>query len=271
MDVWANDHFDGQAFVAQRAAYQAAAPFPHAVFSDILSPDILRTVADEFDQFEAMGTHFSATYERGKATESDWRRFGPATRQVIGELNGGEFVAALEALTGIDALISDPQLWGGGQHQIESGGHLEVHADFNRHHVYGFHRRLNVIVYLNDPWPVEWGGELELWDHAMTAPVRTIAPLLGTMVVFTTTGTSFHGHPHPVRCPDRVTRKSLALYYYTVDQPARPATTLWQRRPGTPPIAKDAARAKVTESASHLKGAVRPWIPERVRRALRAR
>jgi hypothetical protein len=92
MDVWANDHFDAQVFLAQSAGYQAAAPFPRAVFCDILSPNILRTIAAEFEQFDDMGTQFSTLYESGKATESDWRRLGPATRHVIGELNGGEFV-----------------------------------------------------------------------------------------------------------------------------------------------------------------------------------
>jgi len=35
------------------------------------------------------------------------------------------------------------------------------------------------------------------------------------MVIFATTSTSFHGHPKPLTCPSNVTRKSLALYYYT--------------------------------------------------------
>jgi len=268
MGVWPSDQFDAESFTARRAEYRAAAPFPHAVFVDLFNPDILRAVAAEFDRRDRMGIQYSSTFERGKAIESEWQRFGPATRQVLGELNGGEFVVALERLVGIDALISDPRLWGGGQHQTESGGSLEVHADFNKHPVYGFHRRLNVLVFLNDPWDAEWGGELELWDSAMTGPVKTIAPQLGTVVVFTTDDTSFHGHPHPVRCPADVTRRSLALYYYSADQPAAQDSTLWQQRPGAP-IVKIPTRTKIEMSRGHLKNALRPWVPERVRRARR--
>jgi Rps23 Pro-64 3,4-dihydroxylase Tpa1-like proline 4-hydroxylase len=271
MGVWANGRFDAESFSLRSADDRAATPFPHAVFTEILNPDIPRAVAAEFERRDQIGTQFSQQHEQGKAIETDWLRLGPATRQVLGVLNGGEFVDALERVTGIDDLISDPRLWGGGQHKTESGGRLEVHVDFNKHPVYGFDGRLNVLVFLNEPWPDEWGGALELWDRAMTAPVSTIATRLGAVVVFTTDNTSYDGHPHPVQCPPDVTRKSLALYYYTVDQPAGQDSTLWQQQPDAAPIATNATRTKLGASTSHLKSAVGPWIPERVRRALRAK
>ena len=40
---------------------------------------------------------------------------------------------AIERVTGIVGLVPDPHFEGGGLHQIERGGHLKVHADFNRH------------------------------------------------------------------------------------------------------------------------------------------
>jgi hypothetical protein len=39
------------------------------------------------------------------------------------------------------------------------------------------------------------------------------------VVIFTTTDDSFHGHPDPLNCPDSMSRKSLALYYYTQGRP----------------------------------------------------
>jgi hypothetical protein len=43
-----------------------------------------------------------------------------------------------------------------------------------------------------------------------------IDPIFNRCVIFTTTDTSYHGHPVPLTCPPGVTRKSLALYYYSV-------------------------------------------------------
>lgn len=46
-----------------------------------------------------------------------------------------------------------------------------------------------------------------------------ILPVFNRMVVFTASERSFHGRPEPLACPPDVTRKSLALYYYTFDSP----------------------------------------------------
>jgi hypothetical protein len=138
-------------------------------------------------------------------------------------------------LTGIQGLVPDPHLWGGGLHQILPGGKLAVHADFNKYPHFKLDRRLNVLVYLNRDWQEQWGGQLELWNRDMTRCEQRILPLFNRMVCFSTTDSSFHGHPDPLRCPADRTRRSLALYYYSNGRPAeeigRPHTTLFQYRP----------------------------------------
>ena len=61
-------------------------------------------------------------------------------------------------------------------------------------------------------------------------------PYFNRCVVFSTTSTSYHGHPEPLNCPGGETRKSIALYYYSKERPAEehgPAhNTLFQARPG---------------------------------------
>jgi hypothetical protein len=61
-------------------------------------------------------------------------------------------------------------------------------------------------------------------------------PVFNRCVVFSTTSTSYHGHPTPLACPPGRTRKSLATYYYTNGRPAEEArpghSTLFQQRLG---------------------------------------
>jgi Rps23 Pro-64 3,4-dihydroxylase Tpa1-like proline 4-hydroxylase len=219
---------------SRHGEYETARPFPHAVVDDLFDQALLRRVAAEFPPPESMSIRFDDPLQR-KSAEPLWERFGSATRDLLGVLQSGGFLDALEALTGIPGLISDPYLVGGGQHQIGAGGCLKVHADFNRHPRYDLDRRLNVLLYLNEGWQRAWGGQLELWNTAMTAAEVRVEPVMGRMVVFSTTSTSYHGHPEPLHTPPGVMRKSLALYYYTsaatdVRVPAH--STLFQARPG---------------------------------------
>ncbi|MDQ6882334.1 MAG: 2OG-Fe(II) oxygenase, partial [Pseudomonadota bacterium] len=114
------------------------------------------------------------------------------------------------------------------------GAMLKLHADFNRHPNWHLDRRLNLLLYLNQDWQASFGGDLELWDREMAACRQRIAPVAGRCVIFSTSSTSFHGHPDPIECPDDVTRKSIALYYYTNvprEDAAQIHSTLWQSRP----------------------------------------
>ena len=58
-----------------------------------------------------------------------------------------------------------------------------------------------------------------LWSRDRRGPVRTIMPYFNRTVVFSTTDSSFHGHPHPLTCPAGVSRKSVSLYYYSNGRP----------------------------------------------------
>ena len=246
---------------AKREAYAAADPYPHTVMDDFLPEQVLDDVLAEFpDPKGADWFKFDSPTER-KLGSNDDSIMGPATRRLFAELHSSAFVGFLERLTGIEGLIPDPHLEGGGLHQIEPGGHLKVHADFNRHPRTDLERRLNVLIYLNRDWRDEYGGAFELWDEEMSAPVRKVMPQFNRCVVFSTTSTSYHGHPEPLTCPEDRTRKSLALFYYNKDRPAEERSdkhsTLFKARPGEE-LPDPAPRRPPAE---RVKRVVRPFVP----------
>src|SRR5690606_7403831 len=140
--------------------------------------------------------------------------------RTLHELNSGPFLAFLQALTGIDGLLPDPHLLGGGVHLVGPGGHLGVHADFNWHAGLRAHRRINLLLYLNRDWPAEWGGDLELWSTDAARCERVIAPLFNRAVIFDPRRDTFHGQPAPLACPEGHWRRSIAMYYYSAGRPA---------------------------------------------------
>ncbi|MET0626303.1 MAG: 2OG-Fe(II) oxygenase [Pyrinomonadaceae bacterium] len=219
-----------------RDAYATAEPFPHVVIDDFLPAETLRAVAGSFPKPEEVDWHVFDNPRQKKLAFDDERRMDAGALWLLYQLNSGRFMEFLERLTGIEGLIPDPYFVGGGLHQIERGGFLKIHADFNRHPKFGLDRRLNLLLFLNENWEEEYGGHLELWDAGVTRCVRRILPTFNRCVIFNTTDSAFHGHPEPLACPRGTTRKSLALYYYSNGRPEEEATgdhgTLMRPRPG---------------------------------------
>lgn len=204
---------------AHQQEYQGNSPFPHIVIDGLIDEGIINKIVDEFPgPDDILWTQKSHEYSRKLACEK-MSVMGGLTRLLLHEMNGGAFIRFLESLTGIRGILPDPHLKGGGLHQIEKGGFLDVHADFNYHEDLQLQRRLNVLLYLNRDWKEEYGGHLELWNETMDRCEKRILPTMNRMVIFNTTDTSYHGHPEPTDSPEGVTRKSLALYYYTKDRP----------------------------------------------------
>lgn len=216
--------------------YAAAEPFPHIVIDDFLPADTLRRVAENFPGAADLGWHRSINPRQVKLAVEDETQIDESARKLLYQLNSATFMKFLETLTGIEGLIPDPYFTGGGLHQIERGGYLKIHADFNRHPKFRLDRRLNLLLYLNEGWKEEYGGHLELWNKSMTSCVHRILPIFNRCVIFNTSDFSYHGHPEPLSCPEDMTRKSLALYYYSNGRPDEEFSdehgTLIRPRPG---------------------------------------
>lgn len=207
-----------------RPSYLRAKPFPHLVIDDFFDPTILDAVLQEFPKPGEVAWQKFDTGEEIKLASAAEASFGPTTRLLLYHLNSKTFLEFLSAVTGIDNLIPDPGFEGGGLHQIVRGGKLGVHADFNKHRQYGLDRRLNMLVYLNKNWREEYGGHLELWNREMTKAEAKALPMFNRIMIFSTTDFTYHGHPDPLQCPEGMTRKSLALYYFTNGRPAEEVT-----------------------------------------------
>ena len=203
-----------------RTSYLRAKPFPHIVIDDFFDPALLEQVLAEFPKPDAIRWQRFDNVHEIKLASATEASFGPVTRLLLYHLNSITFLEFLAAVTGIDNLIPDPNFEGGGLHQIVRGGKLGVHADFNKHRRYGLDRRLNLLLYLNKNWREDYGGHLQLWDRDMSRCEAKVLPVFNRVMVFSTTDFTYHGHPDPLECPEGMTRKSLALYYFSNGRPA---------------------------------------------------
>lgn len=209
---------------AWRDAFTTAQPFRHVVIDDFLAPDYAQRLLDAFPAFERGNFVGDDGTEGNKSTLARIRSLGPDYVALDAMIQSREFLAWLGEATGIDALLYDPYYLGGGTHENRDGQGLQTHIDFNIHPSEQWHRRLNLIVYLNHEWDEAWGGNLDLYrdPYNDTRPAARIAPQFNRCVVFETTEHSWHGFD-PIALPAdkrHLTRRSVALYFYTKDRPA---------------------------------------------------
>ncbi|MFM1872504.1 MAG: hypothetical protein RL398_1926 [Planctomycetota bacterium] len=245
--------------------YRSAQPFPHIYIDDFFAPEAVEAALAEFpDKDKIRWQQFNAPQEV-KLASRDERTMGSAARRLIWEMHSQPFIEFLEELTGIQGLVADPHLSGGGLHQILRGGKLGVHIDFNKQPKLRLDRRLNLLLYLNKDWKEEYGGHLELWNKDMTRCEKRILPIFNRVALFSTSEGSYHGHPDPLQCPEGWSRKSIALYYYTNGRPeeeqAGEHSTVFRSRPGevlekqrTPLRATDFVPPIVTRAVKRMLG-----------------
>jgi hypothetical protein len=206
------------------AQFVAARPFRHVVIEGFFPADFASALLQDFPPFERGNARNEHGGLGGKSTVERIRELGPPFAALDDLVQSPGFLRWLSAATGIPDLLYDPHYFGGGTHDNRDGQELDPHVDFNRHPETGWHRRLNLIVYLNPGWQDGWGGLLELHSDPRRSDdaVTHIAPLFNRCVVFETTEWSWHGFGRIVLPPDlpSTTRRSIALYFYTRERPA---------------------------------------------------
>jgi hypothetical protein len=220
---------------ALSAGFRTASPYPHLVFDGLLRPDVAREIEAAFPtEAGDSWTHYRH-YNNNTLGLTDTRTFPPLVQRVVEELNSPRFTALLSRVTGFRNLLADDMLEGGGLHMTEAGGFLNLHADFTNHHYHrNWQRRCNLILFLNSDWKDEWGGALELWERDLSACRVKVPVRNNTAVLFETARDTFHGYPDRLSCPPGTARKSLALYYYTLESRVHAQSTYYRARPGEP-------------------------------------
>lgn len=221
------------------ARFARREPFRHVVIDDFLAAPFANRLIAEFPPFERGNARNEAGELGSKSTVERIRELGSSYSELDDLIQSPAFLELVGRLTGIDNLLYDPWYFGGGTHENRPGQDLDPHVDFNRHPIENWHRRLNLIVYLNHAWEDAWGGSLELHVDPRSPDnrIELVTPLFNRCVIFETTETSWHGFSRIAPPADRqdISRRSIALYFYTSERPAEeqadPHSTIYVDRP----------------------------------------
>lgn len=196
-------------------AYRNASPYPHLVVEELFSREILQEIAKEFGSPSSFHWHEFQTPLQSKRGTAPNTNLPPKVQDYFNFLHSGPFIRFLSNITEIKNLIPDPELHGGGMHEVDAGGHFQVHVDFLKHPRTGLRNRLAVITYLNEDWKEEDGGALELWELSPPRSIVKVLPTFARTVIMEQSERAAHGHPTPVR--EGRKRRAIIAYFYTAE------------------------------------------------------
>ncbi|HEX3952766.1 MAG TPA: 2OG-Fe(II) oxygenase [Stellaceae bacterium] len=208
-----------------RNAFQSARPFKHVCIDEFFTNEAAEASLRDFPAFDReFARNEFGEYGR-KAVVSNIREISPFYAGLYDYLMSPQLMSAMSDITGIPGLHGDPKLYGGGTHENLDGQELDVHIDFNFQLEGGFHRRANLLLYLNKEWDPAWGGAIELHSNPRRPELDKFEQfnvIFNRAVIFETNEHSWHGF-RQIKLPrsrQYISRKCLSIYLYTKERPA---------------------------------------------------
>jgi 2-oxoglutarate-Fe(II)-dependent oxygenase superfamily protein len=208
-------------------AFVNAQPFRHVLIDGFFAEHFAERLLADFPPFDPalLRNELYGAGWGGKVTNPKIRAIAPVYQQLYGLIASRAFLDWMGEVTGIPDLLFDPAMFGGGTHENLHGQDLDPHVDFNYDEAQQLHRRLNLILYLNKDWRMEWGGALELHSNPRKPDENQCVafnPIFNRAVLFETNERSWHGFPKIELPPEERhrSRKSVSIYLYTRERPA---------------------------------------------------
>jgi Rps23 Pro-64 3,4-dihydroxylase Tpa1-like proline 4-hydroxylase len=228
------------------------------VLDDLLDAEDARRLYERFPEPTDMLRQ--RTFREFKYASAQMNRHHPLLEECVYAFQDPRVVTLLSEITGIAPLEPDPTLYVGGISLMAQGCFVNPHLDNSHDARREKYRVLNALFYVSPGWRPEYGGNLELWDHGVKRPPRTIHSRFNRLVVMEANQTSYHS-VSPVVYGGR--RCCIANYYFTPRPVAGPDyfhVTSFRGKPGNP-LADAVLRADAA-----VRNALRILFPYGIRR-----
>lgn len=198
---------------ALSAQWKETAPIRHLILDDLLPAGEVLSLARQFPDPSTLMLR-SSPRER-KRVGIDVKRYAPIIGEYLFAFQEPDVVRAVEEVVGLRGLEADATLYASGISVMGKGDFLEPHLD-NSHDGDGRrYRALNILFYVSPDWKPKNGGNLELWNPAITQ-AETILSKINRLVVMETHQANWHS-VSPVRVDQP--RFCVSNYYFSTVSP----------------------------------------------------
>jgi hypothetical protein len=154
-------------------------------------------------------------FAKKKYENSDLSSLGESCEPFRNELLSDRCRAIICSITGEDAFV-DPSFHGGGLNQGGVISFINIHTDFSDHPAKNeWFRNLNILIYFNQDWRKEFGGELRLVNK-VTGANFSVEPVFNRCVIMVARDYTLHVYD-TIQFPSGSYRRSIAAYAYSID------------------------------------------------------
>ena len=182
----------------------------YCTIEHLLPETVAREIYEAFPR-DAKGFHTRANFREHKHTSGNFDDLPRILADITFAMQNREVIKKIGAMTSMPVLEPDPHLYAGGLSMMFQDEFLNPHIDNSHEATKTNYRRLNLLYYVSPDWKQEYGGNLELWDDAVTAPI-TISSEFNRLVLMETNQRSWHSvSPLKVAGP----RCCVSNYYFS--------------------------------------------------------
>ena len=170
--------------------FQRPGRIPSAHIDDLLPVELAREIHARFPASDRMMLKRSIKEHKRVAAQMD--RYDPLLEEAVYAFQDPGVVALVGAITALNALQPDAELYAGGISTMTKGGYLRPHLDNSHDGKQGRYRVLNLLYYVTPDWRADYGGSLQLWDEGPLKSPRTIESRFNRLVLMGTNRASWH-------------------------------------------------------------------------------
>lgn len=208
-----------------RNKFLLAKPFPHLIIDDFCDAGKLHQLVREMPDIHTKSRDY--VFAANKFEKSKFSDLSALFNELYDDLTSEQFENFLCFISNEPVFI-DKKFHGGGIHQGKENSFLDMHLDFNYHPLNkNWYRNLNLLLYLNEDWKPDYGGQLQLEDLRSGEKVAIEVPF-NRIVIQQTRNFTLHGY-NKTNFPEGKSRTSVAAYAYTIHKHLieKPRTTDW--------------------------------------------
>jgi Rps23 Pro-64 3,4-dihydroxylase Tpa1-like proline 4-hydroxylase len=203
-----------QAGASMKEAFDETGRVPSCFVDDLLPIDIACAIYAAFPDHGRM--MFKNSIKERKFVAAQMDAYPAVLEDIVYAFQDPRVLHQVAAITGLQALEPDADLYAGGLSAMPKGAYLKPHLDNSHDGARERYRVLNLLYYVTPGWREEFGGNLQLWDQGPKGSPRTIPAVFNRLVLMATNRTSWHSVQEVTR---NQTRCCVSNYYFSARSP----------------------------------------------------